>query len=237
MKTNTITKTAAPALFLIACVLLPQTAHCFYNASTGRWLSRDPIAERGGNNLCQALRNDPINRLDPLGTKCCTCVTSLEIQDVKPVNYQDAGLTIYGHSFNVVMGLEYVECGGAGDATLEWKEKSNHPPIWYGKDARPGEWIDVNTILPLWFPAWLDRKKPCPGTEPVTLPDKPQQATISLSRTINFRITVRSANNCTKCTIKSLTVTAKQVLAASSDSPHNILTQDFISPDPDPSYP
>src|SRR6202142_696339 len=39
----------------------------FYNASTGRWLSRDPIRERGGCNLYALLGNDPIDRVDRLG--------------------------------------------------------------------------------------------------------------------------------------------------------------------------
>ena len=39
----------------------------YYNASTGRWLSRDPIGEDGGVNLCDFVANDPINKSDPLG--------------------------------------------------------------------------------------------------------------------------------------------------------------------------
>ena len=45
MKTSTITKSAAPAFLLVAWFLLPQTAHCFYNPTTGRWLSRDPLGD------------------------------------------------------------------------------------------------------------------------------------------------------------------------------------------------
>lgn len=39
----------------------------FYNASTGRWLSRDPIAEKGGRNLYGFVANNPISSYDPLG--------------------------------------------------------------------------------------------------------------------------------------------------------------------------
>jgi RHS repeat-associated protein len=38
-----------------------------YNAGTGRWTSRDPIAERGGLNLYGYVGDDPINWVDPLG--------------------------------------------------------------------------------------------------------------------------------------------------------------------------
>jgi RHS repeat-associated protein len=38
-----------------------------YSPSLGRWLSRDPIEERGGLNLYGFVNNDPVNRFDHLG--------------------------------------------------------------------------------------------------------------------------------------------------------------------------
>jgi RHS repeat-associated protein len=44
----------------------------FYNASTGRWLSRDPIEEQGGINLYTMVRNRPVSNSDLLGLiDCC----------------------------------------------------------------------------------------------------------------------------------------------------------------------
>jgi hypothetical protein len=43
----------------------------FYNTSTGRWLSRDPLGERGGKNLYGFAWNDPLSYLDPLGLASC----------------------------------------------------------------------------------------------------------------------------------------------------------------------
>jgi len=39
----------------------------FYSPKTGRWLSRDPIGQRGGSNLYGIVGNDPITRIDGLG--------------------------------------------------------------------------------------------------------------------------------------------------------------------------
>lgn len=39
----------------------------FYNQSTGRWLSRDPLGEAGGANTQGFIRNDPVGRHDYLG--------------------------------------------------------------------------------------------------------------------------------------------------------------------------
>jgi len=41
----------------------------YYNASTGRWISRDPAEEDGGSNLYGAMDNDPTDEVDPLGLK------------------------------------------------------------------------------------------------------------------------------------------------------------------------
>jgi len=46
---------------------LQLALHRGYDASLGRWVSRDPIAEFGGLNLYAYVDNDPINLVDPIG--------------------------------------------------------------------------------------------------------------------------------------------------------------------------
>ena len=53
---------------------LYQVRHRIYDPGLGRWLTRDPIGERGGLNLYGFVWNDPLNLSDRLGleeTKCC----------------------------------------------------------------------------------------------------------------------------------------------------------------------
>jgi hypothetical protein len=44
-------------------------AHAFYNPQQGRWLSRDPIGERGGPSLYGFVGNTPLNYIDKFGLR------------------------------------------------------------------------------------------------------------------------------------------------------------------------
>ena len=44
-----------------------QFLHRWYDAQTGKWLSRDPIGVEGGVNLYAYTDNNPVNRVDPAG--------------------------------------------------------------------------------------------------------------------------------------------------------------------------
>jgi hypothetical protein len=55
-------------LLLAGCLVgFAPVAQAFYHPDTGRWLSRDPIGEKGGVNLYGFVENNPINRWDILG--------------------------------------------------------------------------------------------------------------------------------------------------------------------------
>ena len=63
MKTNRV---MLLGLALLSMSLV-QTAQAFYNPSTGRWLSRDPIEEAGGKNTYGFVQNLPNKMVDVLG--------------------------------------------------------------------------------------------------------------------------------------------------------------------------
>jgi len=57
-------------MWLVCPLLLWMSSypvHAFYNPATGRWLSRDPIGEKGGKNLAAFVRNEPVTHVDLFG--------------------------------------------------------------------------------------------------------------------------------------------------------------------------
>ncbi len=52
---------------LLVLFAFASHVHAYYVSTTGRFVNRDPIAERGGANLYEFLRNDGVNKTDHLG--------------------------------------------------------------------------------------------------------------------------------------------------------------------------
>lgn len=69
----------------------------YYSPEMGRWVSRDPIGERGGINLYGMVGNDAVNKLDRLGNapvnyNCGgTCGADVDDWIVDEINAQRAG--------------------------------------------------------------------------------------------------------------------------------------------------
>src|ERR1041385_3169293 len=55
------------AFVFVIAALMANRAAAFYNPQSGRWLSRDPIEERGGMNLAAFVANGVANRIDLRG--------------------------------------------------------------------------------------------------------------------------------------------------------------------------
>ena len=60
-----------------------------YDSNSGRWLSRDPIKERGGVNLYDYCRDDPTNVYDPLGLSGTSMTITI------PQNYPDVNRRVH----------------------------------------------------------------------------------------------------------------------------------------------
>jgi RHS repeat-associated protein len=71
----------------------------YYNPSTGRWISRDPIGERGGLNLYGMVNNDSINRWDFLGLSADSCRCELLL---KRIIAQSEILALLGNAMMVL---------------------------------------------------------------------------------------------------------------------------------------
>lgn len=54
-------------IIAIAVFILSTNAFGYYQAKQGRWLSRDPIGEKGGENIYCFVYNAPIQFYDPIG--------------------------------------------------------------------------------------------------------------------------------------------------------------------------
>jgi len=66
---KTVINTTRAALGLAAWLATAGSGWCFYNPHTGRWLSRDPIEEKGGKNVYGFVGNNPATRVDRDGRR------------------------------------------------------------------------------------------------------------------------------------------------------------------------
>jgi RHS repeat-associated protein len=85
-----------------------------YDPITGRWLSRDPIGEKGGVNLYQYVRNAPSEAIDPLGLDTYLCNRQIGGDRVKP-RWND-----WSHTFAFTTNPD-----GTVKHTYSWGNKAN----------------------------------------------------------------------------------------------------------------
>jgi hypothetical protein len=125
-----------------AWLLAVATANAFYNPQTGRWLSRDPIGEKGGRNVCIFGRNDPIGSHDVLGLilslTCRKCGPDVTIA-------VDATLDEVAAKFadpNVAEGTKQAACKGlyAVPGGMDAWDLSEIYAIGAGGTAMPKNW-------------------------------------------------------------------------------------------------
>ena len=116
----------------------------YYDASTGRWPSRDPIQEEGGYNLYGFVRNGPANEVDALGLYTLgDAKSSLRKRGVKELGFffgGNAGHVIYTETqiFDEWLRLEELDAGWL-NSIPECPDKiciENDEP----KDCDNGDW-------------------------------------------------------------------------------------------------
>ncbi|MDZ4199376.1 MAG: RHS repeat-associated core domain-containing protein [Kiritimatiellia bacterium] len=111
--------------------------HRWYDAAALKWLTPDPIGERGGVNLTAFCNGDPINKVDPLGLKN-TNVIELNLPGISSPAYQFAGDWTNPSSFRalqlsgfavvdkVTKPLQYSMLAGVAVAAVVY----GGPPAW-----------------------------------------------------------------------------------------------------------
>jgi len=96
----------------------------YYNAITGAWISRDPLEEKGGENLYQFASNNPISESDALGMDCqqSEYASKLSASFGAPILTNPLGIAL---AFKIHVNTELICCGGWDPAILDWKETMN----------------------------------------------------------------------------------------------------------------
>ena len=162
-------------MVILLGLLLSRDASAFYNPQTGRWLSRDPIQERGGRNLTGFVENNPLSRSDYLGwgindpppgipgvvkacKPCCCCADDISIQNIQRITGQAVWFpgsrlipSADGHSFDAVakMSFHHVALGGlSGGCTMRWVETANMVTTGVEQYMQPDVPIDM-FLLPI----------------------------------------------------------------------------------------
>jgi uncharacterized protein RhaS with RHS repeats len=99
--------------FGLCLLLLPLTASGFYNPTVGKWLSRDPIQEKGGLNLLGFCRNSPVSCFDPLGLDVWVIRESSGLIQHHWAVGNNADGTYWISDFNpTASGVEVLNCKG-----------------------------------------------------------------------------------------------------------------------------
>jgi len=232
MKVSAITLrilTAASAVLAFA-----QTGQCFYNPSSGRWLSRDPIEEQGGVNVYTCLRNSTISEFDRLGLAgcyCCECAEEIWLDKIVPYELSPFNQNPASYfEVNILLSHRTVSLPfPPGEPVFQWWEKSNRPtPGWAAKGQKPDEWANLFALDPPEIPyQWKQRDKSCASPSTTVLTgDEPSADPSKWYRYIAFRLTIVNPPEC-KCPVPTVTVSALQ-----NFYPANTPPMTFISPLP-----
>lgn len=146
--------------------VLNLTLHRAFNSRLGRFISRDPVAERGGTNLYNYVNGDPVANSDPLGYGCNAdyeCCTDADCCD------RMAQQCLCNHPGSTICCLSKVNAtchnsvmnGGTFPGTSTWATCKTDPDKGYERtpnkapNTRSGN-TDMKAFLgPLAFGLWV----------------------------------------------------------------------------------
>jgi RHS repeat-associated protein len=114
------------------------TMYRAYNPTLGRWLSRDPIAERGGINLYGYVGNSPVRFVDPLGLDYAMAISALGLGG-EVLGGEEAFGWFGGGNFNPVVDivLAGTAIGVGGWALWEYLQPAAPLPNRLDAQAKP----------------------------------------------------------------------------------------------------
>ena len=112
----------------------------YYSPELGRWLSRDPIGERGGVNLYSMADNDCLNKIDPDGRETTwitqPCDNDVETKFIQVVQHGLQWCNVYGLNSTSLVGLirkaPFIDNGseGAGSTLGNYVEDPFYPSYY-----------------------------------------------------------------------------------------------------------
>jgi RHS repeat-associated protein len=113
-----------------------------YTPSLGRWLSRDPIGERGGLNLYGYVENNPLSHTDPRGRNPVVVGAAIGTF-IEPVGGTIIGAGI-GAVVTIIIGAAVYDHVHNGDIQLS----ASFPPGYWPGDTGAEEWGRRNGVDP-----------------------------------------------------------------------------------------
>jgi len=216
--------------------------HRFYQPTTGRWLSSDPIGEEGGPNIFCFVVNNPLSYVDFLGLAeigkcCCCCVEDLDFEKLDQLQSWDPtvwtgngwrGQMNYNFKFSVKLSLHTISGNEkAGDCSLQYLEKEK-----VSEEGGPSQWsaagdsYESNQNSPI-FSWWNNRNKKCDSSEEGDLEDSPGLSAVlwtgigksrrpnrwrTVSKELRIKVVVKSASDC-RCSSDQKVIKIKMKMA------------------------
>jgi len=108
---------------VIAAICFAATAHAYFDPTIGRWASRDPIGERGGENLYAFVGNEPIASFDKLGLMHINVI--LDEFNRRKREYKNVPCPCNSKKGSASVSISGKTIGGVwghGDAKVTWKD-------------------------------------------------------------------------------------------------------------------